>query len=861
MKPVFERARTYIQKVDPAVSGQGGHLVTFEAATILARGFALPYGEALTLLAEWNTRCSPPWQQKDLERKLRDAYEKSTLQSGYLLGANDLRAGYIPPVKKQPPAPVELPPPISLPQEVISASEALRLLFNQGETVRICRDAKKLHAADFLDRDSLIKQMEAGQLKGGTNGALIGLNPRKANDGTDDGCASFRHMLLECDKLSYSLEQQWACLIASGLPISALIYSGNKSLHAWVRLDAENKTEFNRRAQKIFSFNLLRDFDTATKNAGRLARLPGVSRGDKVQRVVALNIGAESFTEWEKNNTPPESESEQITETQWGFDCLGYNGDSAYFLPHDLAQVAEIPLNKLSKGDALTRIEPDALWWAEMFPHDKGGANYLAAGLDLRARCQAAGVWSDKVASQRLKGRGVWRDAGHIVVNDGTPFLIVDGQRALDRWQSPSGFIYLRGDSLPVALDNPLGDAEAANYSRLMEIQAQNKSAGEVLTGWTVNGFLLGVLEFRPSVWLAGAAEVGKTHTRRLIASALGSFCVDVSANTSEAHLRQSLIGAMPFLFDEAESDDKAGQEAMGKVLAFSRAGAEKDGQTVGKGGQSGSAVSFRVKTCGLFSSIHPYLDRSRDASRFALIELRQLPEGERTLRNAEARRLQRLTVDAPDFSARLAARVIRYAVFVSANTQKLEDCFLSMQASDREAKKWAALVCGSVCLSLSESEWALTDKTADELARGFDFGRFNKTEKDSAAALTRILSYRLPAGSGAIPVTVAELLHKMREQILTPNAAEAERATLAPLGIGLTKQSGLIIQYGHSAMLDLFKGEPWNGKAARVRDDLKQIQGAEVKPQMRVGEIKLPSVVLPLSALDDLLGSPVAPF
>lgn len=869
MKTLFERAQTYVSKMPPAISGQGGQSATFNAALALARGFNLPYSESLSLLKEYNTRCDPQWEQRVLERKLKDAYA-SQLPAGYLLGetftahaAHTAHTWRAPLKPEKLSAPAELPEPVELPTDTISAADTLCVLFREGEVIRICKDAKKWQQSDYLDRDTLIKQMQAGLLTNKTNGALIGLNPRKEKDGTDKGCSAFRHLLIEADSLS--LEQQWAILRASGLPISAVVYSGNKSLHAWIRLDAETKEDFDAKARRVFSLDLLRDFDSATKNAGRLARLPAVTRGDKVQRVVALNLGAESFSEWEKTLAPAQlrvADSEELQpDNKWRFDCLGYDNDNAFFLPHDLAQVAAIPLNKLSNYPALTRLEPDASWWASVFPNEKGGADYNAAGVRLRELCSAQGVWTDTQAGARLKGRGVWRDAGHIVVNDGTPFFIVDGKRVDERWRSPSGFIYTRGDRLPVALDKPLGDAESANFLRLLEVQTRDKSAGVVLAGWTINGFLLGVTDFRANVWLAGAAEAGKTHTRGLIASALGAFCVDVAANTSEAHLRQRLSGgALPFLFDEAESDDKQGQENMQKVLSFVRAGTEKEGQTMGKGSSAGAAVGYKTKTCGLFSSIYPYLDRSRDASRFALIELKSLTEEEKNARNTEARRLQRLTVETPNFAEHLAARALRYAPYVADNTLKLEDSFLALKVSDREAKKWAALVCGSVCLAFSESEWGLTEKVANELASGFDFSRFTRTEKDSHAALMRLLTHRLPASLGAIPLTVAEVIAKVRDQSATPKAAESEEKTLGSLGLAF-RDGSLIIQYEHSALSDLFRAEPYNGKAQRIRDELKQVEGATIKKQLRVSGVRMSAIIIPEAALSSYLAEPANPF
>lgn len=70
---VADRARKYLSKMPPAVSGQGGHDATFRAACVLVLGFGLSSGEALGLLSEWNQSCQPPWTEKELRHKVDDA--------------------------------------------------------------------------------------------------------------------------------------------------------------------------------------------------------------------------------------------------------------------------------------------------------------------------------------------------------------------------------------------------------------------------------------------------------------------------------------------------------------------------------------------------------------------------------------------------------------------------------------------------------------------------------------------------------------------------------------------------------------------------------------------------------------------
>jgi hypothetical protein len=81
----LRRARAYARALEPAVSGQHGHDMTFRVAVRVGRGFALSEDEALSVLAEWNLTCQPPWSERDLRRKVRQALERGELPIGALL--------------------------------------------------------------------------------------------------------------------------------------------------------------------------------------------------------------------------------------------------------------------------------------------------------------------------------------------------------------------------------------------------------------------------------------------------------------------------------------------------------------------------------------------------------------------------------------------------------------------------------------------------------------------------------------------------------------------------------------------------------------------------------------------------------
>jgi hypothetical protein len=71
---VIRRAMRYIDKVEPAVAGQGGHNSLFRAVCKLLKpepeGFGLKESEAWAIIASFNARCQPPFSDRDIEHKV-----------------------------------------------------------------------------------------------------------------------------------------------------------------------------------------------------------------------------------------------------------------------------------------------------------------------------------------------------------------------------------------------------------------------------------------------------------------------------------------------------------------------------------------------------------------------------------------------------------------------------------------------------------------------------------------------------------------------------------------------------------------------------------------------------------------------
>lgn len=129
-------------------------------------------------------------------------------------------------------------------------------------------------------------------------GAWIRINPLDGKGAADKNVTAYRYALVEAD--SMPIEDQKKLLINMRLPIKALVESGGKSVHAIVKIDAENEPEYKQRVS--FLFNKLADksfiVDTANKNPSRLSRLPGAMRAGNLQRLLGIDLGCSSWEDW-----------------------------------------------------------------------------------------------------------------------------------------------------------------------------------------------------------------------------------------------------------------------------------------------------------------------------------------------------------------------------------------------------------------------------------------------------------------------------------------------------------------------------------------------------------------------------------
>ena len=129
-------------------------------------------------------------------------------------------------------------------------------------------------------------------------GAWIRFNPLDGKGIKNENVSEFRYALVESDNVD--IETQNAIIRELELPVAVLVYSGKKSLHAIVHIDADNYEEYRRRVDFLYQIcqkNGLQP-DTQNRNPSRLSRIPGVQRGNNRQFIVDTNIGKANWNDW-----------------------------------------------------------------------------------------------------------------------------------------------------------------------------------------------------------------------------------------------------------------------------------------------------------------------------------------------------------------------------------------------------------------------------------------------------------------------------------------------------------------------------------------------------------------------------------
>jgi hypothetical protein len=207
------------------------------------------------------------------------------------------------PYKRQSILPVRLPEQLPILTLDCQYQMYLQLLFRAGEQVFGTRDPR--FGGNSVLVDTLLKDPVHKPI-------FININPCNGLNGNDN-VTDFRHTLIECDDVP-SLELQYAMLLNSRLPITCIVDSGAKSLHAAVKVEASNYEEYSERVNLIKEFceGIGINYDSKCRDPSRYTRCAGTIRKldkpviwrereaytEHPQSLIDTNKGSRSFLEW-----------------------------------------------------------------------------------------------------------------------------------------------------------------------------------------------------------------------------------------------------------------------------------------------------------------------------------------------------------------------------------------------------------------------------------------------------------------------------------------------------------------------------------------------------------------------------------
>jgi hypothetical protein len=321
---IIARARRYIAKSPPAISGQGGHNATFHIAALLVHGFGLGDDAALPLLREFNQRCLPPWSEPDLVHKIKSAASAvHLLPRGHLLG----EASSSCPGPLRPPAAAVLRPKPKFQKAALTrvakqaasitdpvhflaerspvdvarqdSASVLRHLYERGTGEKVLIFTELQSQGQFLWQADQTDRIQHPYLPAGNDGVwflpqpVCGRylpNPRaggKMSRRSAEAVVSWRYAVLESDEAEPA---EWLrCLVQMPLRITSICESGKRSIHALVRVDAASKADWDKLMGPIKPVLITLGADPGALTAIRLTRLPQAMRGERRQRLLYLN--------------------------------------------------------------------------------------------------------------------------------------------------------------------------------------------------------------------------------------------------------------------------------------------------------------------------------------------------------------------------------------------------------------------------------------------------------------------------------------------------------------------------------------------------------------------------------------------
>ncbi len=546
---------------------------------------------------------------------------------------------------------------------------------------------------------------------------------------------------------------------------------------------------------------------------------------------------------------PYEDEDEPDHKGNDYFRLLGYDktetGSNAYFFYAQPSKtVIRLSPSSMTKTN-LMQLAP-INWWEGEFPGNKGGVNMDAAQNWLISRSHDCGIFNERW----VRGRGAWIDGKNVVIHGGNHLIVNGTPIHLSKFDSK--YIYEIGEEMGFDTDHPLPNKEAAKLMKVLNLLNWDREiSAYLMAGWCVVAPVCGALNWRPHIWLTGAAGTGKSWVfKNLVRKLLGDTVLAVQGETSEAGLRQILKhDALPVVFDEAEGEDRKSQDRMQDVLSLMRSASAFDGGIMAKGTAGGMAKTYRIRSCFAFASIAVQIVQQSDRTRVSILGLKKAEDENKAERWKELQSLYHTTFT-DEFCQRLRARTISLLPVLLKNAQTFSNAAAAVLGEQRTGDQIGTLLAGAYSLtSLKEIsyedavKWVQDKDWAEEKAQ--------ESTRDEVSLVAHLMDQlvKIETGTiGTIEQSIGELVMNAcgwKGHSLIVDSTAEER--LSRLGIKTDKEF-VYISNSSDAIKRMLTGTPWSRNHNKI---LMRVDGAQAVDSMRFSSgVRTRAVKIPLDTV-----------
>lgn len=293
---------------------------------------------------------------------------------------------------------------------------------------------------------------------------------------------------------------------------------------------------------------------------------------------------------------------------------MGHDRGDYFFMPRAGGQIVRVSATSLGRIQTLYRLAPRVFWESHYAADGKTSDSEIAsyASAHLIEACHRLGVFQ----SDKVRGVGVWIDAGRVVVNCGD-VIVSDGQ-SIQPSEFKGRYLYEAGARVIDIDCPPLTNKEASRLRDLCRmLNWKRPQYADLLAGWLVVSAVGSAIKWRPHVVITGPKGCGKsTVMDDIVKSALGDIAANGDGGTTEPGVRKVLgLSGRPFIMDEAESENRQTQAEMAKIFFLVRRAS------------SGSKVinaysEFCIRSCFCFAAINPRIEQGADKDRITALEL-----------------------------------------------------------------------------------------------------------------------------------------------------------------------------------------------------------------------------------------------